>query len=88
MDIKTKYNIGDKVFYVDQNVIKRGVINGIVFIAVSKHVAEDALGNVLSTICESEESYKIGYDSIPVSCLFGTKEELINSLKDETDNNK
>ena len=26
MDIKTKYNIGDKVFYVDQNAIKRGVI--------------------------------------------------------------
>ena len=31
MDIKTKYNIGDKVFYVDQNAIKRGIINGIVF---------------------------------------------------------
>ena len=35
MDIKTKYNIGDKVFYVDQNAIKRGVINGIVFILIA-----------------------------------------------------
>ena len=37
MDIKTKYNIGDKVFYVDQNAIKRGVINGIVFILSAKN---------------------------------------------------
>ena len=88
MDIKTKYNIGDEVFYVDQNAIKRGVINGIVFIAVSKHVVEDELGNVLSTIFESGESYKIGYDSIPVFCLFRTKEELINSLIDGTDKDK
>ena len=38
MDIKTKYNIGDKVFYVDQNAIKRGVINGIVFIQQHKNI--------------------------------------------------
>ena len=88
MKIETKYNINDRVYYIDGHSIKCGIVSGLKYAIVCKRTYRDMLGNYLGPTGEVEELYQIGYDEIQASDIFKTKEELLNNLKDETDNNK
>ena len=65
--VKTKYNIGDKVWYISNNQVQRSDVTGV-------HICVEPTGN-----CKVE--YTLHYDwSRAEETLFGSKEELIESL--------
>ena len=68
MDIKTKFNVGDKVFYMRDNRVQSGEVRGMeVFI----HGSE---ANVIVYVSPGDSR---GYTE---DFLFGSKEELLKSL--------
>ena len=74
MDIKTKYNIGDKVFYIHNNQLCKGAVHDIHVL-----VFPDGLKRNIS-ISYSIRNFSILKSLIFEKDLFGTKEELINNL--------
>ena len=66
MKVKTKYKIGDEVWYISNNQVKHQKIHG-VGISVGATVT-----NIIYTLQ--------GNDKVEESHLFNTKEELLNTL--------
>ena len=68
MDIKTKFNVGDKVFYMRDNRVQSGEVKGMeVLIHISK-------ANVIVYVSPGDSR---GYTE---DVLFESKEELLKSL--------
>ena len=68
MEVKTKYNIGDMVFFISNNRVMNLKVTGV---GIS---VDDASG-------EPEIFYHLHYDSkMPENKLFRTKKELLESL--------
>jgi hypothetical protein len=65
MEIKTKHNIGDNLYYMRNNKIKKGVVSKVVVKVQSLNKIE---------ICYKLDSW------VYEKCLFITKEELIKTL--------
>lgn len=69
MIIETKYNIGDTVFYMVENIIYEGIV---IEISISK------IGGNITYL------YQVGtdgtYSVFSESCIFSTKEELLKNF--------
>lgn len=83
MDIKTKYNICDKVFFIDKGKIRKDVIDHI-------SIKCSTLNKVMMGYFEWDRSlkltisYYINQEWYDEEVLYPSKEELLNSLQDET----
>ena len=72
MDIKTKYNIGDKVWYMTDNQTKESEIT---YVYSTNHNTSD-IGQITSI----DYGLSDRTSSIKESYLFRTKQDLLNSL--------
>lgn len=85
MEIKTKYNIGDNLYYIsNKSVVKRGTVRGIRYTVATEFIPKKGYCSPYTV----EELYEINFDEVSVCGLFRSKEELIKRLIDETDNDK
>lgn len=75
MEIKTKFNIGDKVFYIHNNQLCKGAVHDIHVL-----VFPDGLKRNVSISYSIRNSFNIEIADFFEKDLFGTKEELINNL--------
>lgn len=71
MTIKTRFNIGDKAFFLHENKVQRGVVNHI-YIHVDRQGAAPYAYYSLTSL--------LGDTSISEDRLFATKEALLISL--------
>ncbi len=71
MEIKTKYDIGQRVFYMDNNKVKEGTIDRIYIDA--QYNAKDNKVKIYYRLFTTAKFYKDNE-------LFPTKEELLKSL--------
>ena len=75
MEIKTKFNIGDEVYFMDNNSVKFDTI-----VSISVFILEEARRecNVIVT----QETYRVRLRRIPLEGrqVFRTRQELIESL--------
>lgn len=85
MEIKTKYNIGDTVFFIKDGVIKSGTIEKV-------HVMEDTIevfklvnNEIYARKTLTVIKYYIGVDYYEEYTLASSKKELIKQLEDETE---
>ena len=84
MEIKTKYNICDTVFFIEKGKIRKDVIDQISI----------TYSTIQRVMCENVEwdrmlkltiSYYINQEWYDEDVLYPSKEELLNSLQDETE---
>lgn len=71
MEIKTKYNIGDWVWFMHENSVHQGVIKKITI-----HIENDKI-NTFYTLIDQNNSLEL---QLGTPYLFTTKEELLKSL--------
>ena len=76
MQIETKADLGDEIFYMSNNKVKSDTV---------KYIGIDVVQNKAPWTCEDVAQIKIEYqtestDKVPESLAFLTKEELLNSL--------
>ena len=88
MDIKTKYNIGDTVFFIKDGWVRSGAIERVYVIEDTKGVAKLESGEVFSRYITSVIQYYIGDNYYEEYMVASSKEELIKRLIDGTDNTK
>lgn len=88
MDIKTKYNIKDKVFFVKNGAILNGEIDQIVILLKTINIVRLENGDEFDRKTGTSISCCIKNEWYDENVIYPSKEELINSLQDETDNNK
>ena len=74
MTIETKYNIGDRVFFLYKGKVRSGIISSSVVISSYKNRKVETLNTSITYIIDHEyERYE--------EELFPSKEELINNLE-------
>ena len=82
MTIKTKYNIGDEVWFLEDSKAKSGKVTGLRF----SYGIGEYFGEVITHVGQTYVNYFLRGDFIHSGCifeekfLFPTKEELLNSL--------
>lgn len=78
MGIKTKYNIGDKVFFIQENAVHQGFIK-----EIAVYVSNDGYSDIQREyydIKSYEKAIDKEYKKVNQSLIYKTKEELLNSL--------
>ena len=84
MEIKTKYNICNTVFFIEKGKIRKGVIDNIsiTYSTIQRVMYENVewYRKLKLTI-----SYYINQEWYDENVLYLSKEELLNSLQDETE---
>ena len=78
MGIKTKYNIGDKVFFIQENAVHQGFIK-----EIAVYVSNDGYSDIQREyydIKSYEKAIDKEYKKVKQSLIYKTKEELLNSL--------
>ena len=78
MEIKTKYNIGDKVFFIQENAVHQGFIK-----EIAVYVSNDGYSDIQREyydIKSYEKAIDKEYKKVNQSLIYKTKEELLNSL--------
>lgn len=66
MEVSSKFNIGDKVYFIADNKVQKSDITGV---------------SISANGCETKIEYTLHFDStIDEDLVFSTKEELIKSL--------
>ena len=78
MGIETKYNIGDKVFFIQENAVHQGFIN-----EIAVYVSNDGYSDVQREyydIRSYEKAIYKEYKKVNQSLIYKTKEELLKSL--------
>ena len=84
MDIKTKYNICDKVFFIEKGKIRKDVIDhiSITYSTIQRVMYENVEWDRMLKLTIS---YYINQEWYDEDVLYPSKEELLNSLQDETE---
>ena len=87
MEIKTKYNICNTVFFIEKGKIRKDVIDqiSITYSTIQRVMYENVEWDRMLKLTIS---YYINQEWYDEDVLYPSKEELLNSLQDETDNNK
>ena len=87
MEIKTKYNICNTVFFIEKGKIRKDVIDkiSITYSTIQRVMYENVEWDRMLRLTIS---YYINQEWYDEDVLYPSKEELLNSLQDETDNNK
>ena len=78
MGIKTKYNIGDKVFFIQENAVHQGFIK-----EIAVYVSNDGYSDIQREyydIKSYEKAIDKEYKKVQQPLIYKTKEELLNSL--------
>lgn len=78
MGIETKYNIGDKVFFIQENAVHQGFIK-----EIAVYVSNDGYSDVQREyydIKSYEKAIDKEYKKVNQSLIYKTKEELLKSL--------
>ena len=78
MEIKTKYNIGDKVFFIQENAVHQGFIK-----EIAVYVSNDGYSDIQREyydIKSYEKAIDKEYKKVNQSLIYKTKEELLKSL--------
>ena len=78
MGIKTKYNIGDKVFFIQENAVHQGFIK-----EIAVYVSNDGYSDIQREyydIKSYEKAIDKEYKNVNQFLIYKTKEELLNSL--------
>lgn len=78
MGIKTKYNIGDKVFFIQENAVHQGFIK-----EIAVYVSNDGYSDIQREyydIKSYEKAIDKEYKKVNQSLIYKTKEELLKSL--------
>ena len=78
MGIKTKYNIGDKVFFIQENAVHQGFIK-----EIAVYVSNDGYSDIQREyydIKSYEKPIDKEYKKVNQSLIYKTKEELLKSL--------
>lgn len=82
MEIETKYNIGDEVWFIEDNKAKSGKVTGLRF----SYGTGEFFGESITHVGKTCTNYFLRGDFIHSGCileekfLFASKEELLNSL--------
>ena len=84
MDIKTKYNICDKVFFIEKGKIRKDVIDhiSITYSTIQRVMYENVEWDRMLKLTIS---YYINQEWYDEDVLYPSKEELLNSLQDGTE---
>lgn len=78
MEIKTKYNIGDKVFFIQENAVHQGFIK-----EIAVYVSNDGYSDIQREyydIKSYEKAIDKEYKKVNQSLIYKTKEEFLKSL--------
>lgn len=78
MGIKTTYNIGDKVFFIQENAVHQGFIK-----EIAVYVSNDGYSDIQREyydIKSYEKAIDKEYKKVNQSLIYKTKEELLKSL--------
>lgn len=75
ISVKTKYNVGDEVFFMNENSIKNGKIERIVF-HISTSIYPEWCSNTLNYVVRSEGNLLTLNETV----IYKTKSALIKSL--------
>lgn len=78
MDIKTKFNLLDSVYYMSDNKIRKGNIYAIYY--KKSYKTKGSKDTVVEITYGVSESVYEDYKSINEDMIFSTKEELFNSI--------
>ena len=84
MEIKTKYNICDTVFFIEKGKIRKDVIDqiSITYSTIQRVMYENVEWDRMLKLTIS---YYINQEWYDEDVLYPSKEELLNSLQDETE---
>ena len=84
MEIKTKYNICDTVFFIEKGKIRKDVIDqiSITYSIIQRVMYENVEWDRMLKLTIS---YYINQEWYDEDVLYPSKEELLNSLQDETE---
>ena len=84
MEIKTKYNICDTVFFIEKGKIRKDVIDqiSITYSTIQRVMYEKVEWDRMLKLTIS---YYINQEWYDEDVLYPSKEELLNSLQDETE---
>ena len=84
MEIKTKYNICNTVFFIEKGKIRKDVIDqiSITYSIIQRVMYENVEWDRMSKLTIS---YYINQEWYDEDVLYPSKEELLNSLQDETE---
>lgn len=88
MEIKTKFNIGDTVFFIKDGRVRSGNIGCISVIQNTNNMTKLESGEIFARNISTVIQYYIGADYYSEYMVASSKEELIKSLIYETDNDK
>lgn len=81
MEIKTKYNIGEKVFYISGNKIVEGtIVSRQIILGEGEYFGKSPNGSIKKEVEYCIHHHDIHLTTMPEELLFPTKEELIKSL--------
>lgn len=78
MGIETKYNIGDKVFFIQENSVHQGFIK-----KIAVYISSDGYSNIQREyydINSYEKAIDKTYKDVMLPLIYKTKEELLKSL--------